>query len=339
MHTIEVTRKFATETPCLDYLEQIRWPDEESLVCQKCGVVGKKNFATFTTNETTRKRFSKKKQSVVEVKVPSRRLTQCKGCGYQFTVKVDTVFHDSHLPLDKWFAAVALMLEAKKGISALQVCRHLGVDPKKNYKTVWYLCHRIREAMIEAGFLTGEIEADETYMTPRKPRKGRPYVQDGRRSVVVGMIERGGRLRLVPVNDAKMSIIGPVLSKHISPEAATIYTDESATYAIYLKRNFDAEHLTINHRRSYVDGNTHTNTVENAFSLLKRGVYGTFHKVSIKHLGRYCNEFSYRFNRRDMQKQMFDATIKGLLKAKPLTYKKLTSAVLSEPLNPSDPEF
>lgn len=157
MHTIEVTRKFAKEDACLDYLEAMRWPSAESLVCQKCGLVGKENFAKFTTNETTRKRYSKKQQKVVEVKVPSRRLMECKGCGYQFSVKVDTVFHASHLSLDKWFAAVALMLEAKKGMSAMQVCRHLGIDPKKNYKTVWYLCHRIREAMIEAGVLTDRL--------------------------------------------------------------------------------------------------------------------------------------------------------------------------------------
>ena len=175
----------------------MRWPDEDSMYCRRkgCGVVGKSHFTSFTTNETERQRYSKKTGKMRTVRVPSRRLMQCKECGYQFSVKVDTVFHDSHLPLDKWFAAVALMLEAKKGISAMQVCRHLGVDPEKNYKTVWYLCHRIREAMIEAGFLTGEVEADETYMTPRKPRKGRPYVKDGNRSVVVGMIERGGRLR------------------------------------------------------------------------------------------------------------------------------------------------
>jgi hypothetical protein len=109
------------------------------------------------------------------------------------------------------------------------------------------------------------------------------------------------------MKDAKMEIIGPVLSKYISPEVATIYTDEAAKYAIYLKRNFDAEHKTINHTRGYVDGDTHTNTIENAFSLLKREVYGTSHKVSIKHLGRYCDEFAHRFNRRYAQKQMFDA--------------------------------
>ena len=144
------------------------------------------------------------------------------------------------------------------------------------------------------------------------------------------MIERGGKLRLVPVKEAKMEMLGPALEEHISPEAHTIYTDESASYAIYLQRHFDAQHKTINHSRTYGIGDTHTNTIENAFSLLKRGVYGTFHKVSIKHLGRYCHEFSYRFNRRGEQSQMFDGTLKSLLNEKALPYKKLTASLGSE---------
>src|SRR5260370_19710291 len=139
------------------------------------------------------------------------------------------------------------------------------------------------------------------------------------------MIERGGKLRLVPVKDAKMEILGPALEEHISPEAHTIYTDESAAYAIYLQRHFDAEHKTINHNRTYGMGDRHTNTIENAFSLLKRGVYGTFHKVSIKHLGRYCNEISFRFNRRGEHLQMFDSTLKNLVRGEVLPYKKLTT--------------
>jgi hypothetical protein len=105
------------------------------------------------------------------------------------------------------------------------------------------------------------------------------------------MIERGGKLRLVPVKDAKMEMLGPALEEHISPEAHTIYTDESAAYAIYLQRHFDAERKTINHSRTYGIGGTHTNTIENAFSLLKRGVCGTFHKVSIKHLAAIAMSF------------------------------------------------
>src|SRR6202035_1048849 len=121
MHTIEVTRKFATEDACTDYLEAMRWADNDSMVCHKCGLFGKENFRSFTTQETTRKRITKKTGKERTVRVPSRRLHECKGCGRQFSVKNDTVFGWTHLPLDKWFAAVALMLEAKKGMSAMHV--------------------------------------------------------------------------------------------------------------------------------------------------------------------------------------------------------------------------
>jgi hypothetical protein len=338
MHTIEVSRKFAKEEACVEYLEAMRWADDKDMVCRKCGLYGKENFRTFTTQETTRKRVSRKTGKVEEKRVPARRLHECKGCGRQMHVKNDTVFGFTHIPLGDWFASVALMLEAKKGMSAMQVCRHLGIDPKKNYKSVWYLCHRIREAMIEAGILTGTVEVDHTYLTPKKPRKGRPYVKKQDRDVILGMIERGGRLRMVPVKDAKIGITENVLDKHVSPDA-TLHTDEHPTFTIIGQRKF-AGHRTINHNESYAWGDVHTNTVENAFSLLKRGIYGTYHRVSIKHLGRYCNEFSYRFNRRDQQEQMFHATINGLLKTKPLHYKELTaSEELSEPSIPSDPEF
>jgi transposase-like protein len=326
MNLIEVTKRFSDKEACLGYLEKMRWPN--GVCCLKCGIAGKDEngrecISKFTTNETTRKRFSKKKNKVVEVKVPSRSLYECKECGYQFSATTGTVFHDSHLPLEKWFMAVALIMNARKGVSALQVGRDLGID-EANYKTVWYLCHRIREAMHDGGLLAGIVEADETYLTPKKPRKGRPYVKKESRDVVLGMIERGGKLRLVPMKDAKMETIEPLIEEHISPDA-TLQTDESALYHIIGKRRFPGRHRTINHSVSYGVGDLHTNIVENAFSLLKRGVYGTFHKVSIKHLGRYCNEFSYRFNRRGEQLQMFEETVKGLLNGKPLPYKELTA--------------
>src|SRR5258708_16479885 len=218
MNLIEVTKKFATKESCLQYLADLRW--HNGMVCLKCGIGANAQFCKFTTNETTGTRFRKRKQAVVTVKVPSRSLYECKGCGYQFAATTGTVFHDSHLPLEKWFEAVAMILEAKKGMSALQVCRHLGV-PKENYKSIWYLCHLIREGTQETGLLTGEVEADETFLTPRKPRKGKPYVKKEKNDVVLGMRQRDGQLRLVPVLDAKMDIIGPVLSEHISPDVET----------------------------------------------------------------------------------------------------------------------
>jgi transposase-like protein len=306
MKLIDVTRQFNTEDKCLDYIEKMRWPNGE-LGCVHCGEVGRVSKITREAGKNKR-----------------TRIYQCLACGKQFSATSGTIFNDTHLPLTKWFMALALICEAQKGISAKQIERHLGV----NYRTAWHLCHRIRAAMQDGGLLTGEVEADETYLGARKPRKGRPYVKKDKKDVVLGMIERGGKLRLVPVQDAKMEILGPALVEHISPEAHTIYTEESAAYAIYLQRHFDAEHKTINHSRTYGMGDT--NTIENAFSLLKRGVYGAFHKVSIKHLGRYCHEFSFRFNRRGEQLRMFDATLKSILNEKALPYKKLTASLGSE---------
>src|SRR6267378_2402775 len=248
MRMIDITAKFNTDDKCLDYLERMRWPS--SVCCVHCGVM---NVSTITRTAGKNKRV---------------RIYQCleKECGKQFSATSGTIFNDTHLPLTKWFMAIALICEAKKGISAKQVERHLGV----NYRTAWHLCHRIREAMQDGGgLLTGVVEADETYLTPKKPRKGKPYVK---------------------------------------------------------KEKF-AAHRIINHSKTYAIGDLHTNTIENAFSLLKRGVYGTFHKVSIKHLGRYCNEFSYRFNRRGEQLAMFSETLKHLTRGEALPYKKLTSPV------------
>jgi len=332
MSLINVSRVYATKEACLDKLEKMRWPDGK-IGCIKCGVCEQDGKPSVTKMVLA---ASKRKNGKF---IPPRRLYQCNACGKQFSVTEGTVLHRSHISLEKWFIAVALILEAKKGISSLQVGRHLGVK-ENNTKSTWYLCHRIREAAIEAGFefLTGVVEADETYLTPRKPRKGNPRVKNENPMVVLGMRQRGGGLRLIPVKDAKLSIIEPELVKHISPDA-TLQTDSHPTYYIIGQRRF-VNHRMIDHIRTYAEGENHTNTVENAFSLLKRGVYGTFHKVSVKHLGRYCNEFSYRFNRRGMQERMFDETLKRLVNGKPLPFKTLTaSGELADPSDLSGQKF
>jgi ISXO2-like transposase domain len=168
------------------------------------------------------------------------------------------------------------------------------------------------------------LETDETYFSPKKPRKGHPKVKKQNTDVVLGMIERGGKLRMVPIADGKMKSIEPVVVQNISPDAL-LQTDMSMVYSNMGARLFPGQHRMIDHIYSYAQGENHTNTVENAFSLLKRGVYGTFHKVSIKHLARYCNEFSYRFNRRDDQEGMFAETVKRMLNGERLPYKQLTA--------------
>jgi transposase-like protein len=301
MKLIDVTRQFSTEDSCLDYLESMRWP--HGLACVHCGEMGRVSKITRTAGKNKR-----------------QRIYQCLACKKQFSATSGTIFNDTHLPLTKWFMAIAMICEAKKGMSAKQLERHLGV----NYRTAWHLCHRIREAMQDGGLLCGVVEADHTYFSARKPRKGKPYVKKEQTDVVLGMIERGGKLRLIPVKDATREITAPVLSKHISPDAL-LQTDAHTTFEIIGNRGPFAGHRMINHRKSYAMGDNHTQHIESAFSLLKRGVYGTFHKVSIKHLGRYCNEFSYRFNRRGQQLEMFGVTVKNLVRGEKLPYAKLTA--------------
>ena len=186
MHLINVVTKFKTEDECIDHL--IACAGRIGVCCIRCG---EQNVQEMRIAASTRKNGKF---------IPARRLFRCMRpeCkGYQFTAKAGTIFDNSHLPLTKWFMAIGLITAAKKGMSALQVARHL--DMEGSYKTVWYLCHRIREAMQEGGIADWRIvEADETYLTPKKPRKGRPYVKKDETDVVLGMFERGGKLRLIP---------------------------------------------------------------------------------------------------------------------------------------------
>ena len=237
MNTINVIAKFKTEDECIDHLIRLRWPN--GVCCIKCSGLN----VTEMRIEASRRKNGKY--------IPSRRLFRCmnegaKCFGYQFTAKAGTIFDSSHLPLKLWFMAIGLIVEAKKGMSASQVARHLGME--KSYKTVWYLCHRIREAMQEGGLLTGVVDADETYLTRKKPRKGRPHVKKDKRDVVFGMIERGGRLRLIPISDAKREIIEPMIAKHVDPNA-TVQTDAHTTYEIIAPRRPGA-HRVINHNQS-----------------------------------------------------------------------------------------
>lgn len=321
MHLINVVTTFKTEDECLDHLVKMRWP--MGVCCIKCGGTEVSEMRIVASQRKNGKY------------IPPRRLFRCMNegasCyGYQFTAKAGTIFDKSHLPLTKWFMAIGLITAAKKGMSAKQVARHL--DMESNYKTVWYLCHRIREAMQEVGLLSGTVEADEMFLKPRKPRKGNPKVKNPNRSAVLGMVERGGKLKLIPVADDKMISVEPHLRKHIASDAL-LQTDSSFTHGWIGRHHFIGRHRMINHIVSYAEGDNHTQSVENAFSLLKRGIYGTFHQVSEKHLARYCNEFSYRFNRRHSQQGMFNATVKELVHGKALRFKTL---IASEEENPSD---
>jgi hypothetical protein len=314
MHLINITTTFKTEDECLDHLVKMRWPS--GVCCIKCGGM-----------EVSEMRIAASQRKNGKY-IPPRRLFRCQNEGascfnYQFTPKTGTIFDKSHLPLTKWFMAIGLITAAKKGMSALQVARHL--DMEGSYKTVWYLCHRIREAMQEVGLLSGVVEADETFLHPRKPRKGNPKVKNPNRMAVLGMVQRGGKLKLIPIPDAKLESIKKPLLDNVSRKAL-LQTDTSFAHGGIGRVFFHGRHRMVNHIVSYAEGDNHTNGVENAFSLLKRGIYGTYHQVSIKHLGRYCNEFSYRFNRRHSQREMFDATVKELAHGKALRFKTLIAS-------------
>jgi transposase-like protein len=305
MNLIDVTTEFATEDKCLDYLEAMRWPS--GVCCIDCG--------SLNVSRIVRESKSKNKRT---------RLYQCleKECKYQFSPTAGTIFHDTHLPLRTWFLAIALICDAKKGMSALQLQRHLpGKKPGKkvSYRTAWFLCHRIREAMKEpAGILSGTVEVDEAYIGGRydKRRKRGPY----EKTPVVGLVERKGTVQAFKIPTPSKQVLVGVVKERVAPDA-TVYTDQWPAY-----KHIPQKHATVNHiALEYVRGDVHTNTIENFWSLLKRGIIGSYHQVSIKHLDRYLAEFTYRFNRRDQQEQLFAQTTKNLLNGNNLTYHKLTA--------------
>jgi transposase-like protein len=231
------------------------------------------------------------------------------------------MFHDSHLPLPKWFAAIYLMCESKKGIPALQLKRSLGTG----YNTAWYLTHRIRAAMQEVEpreLLGGTVEIDETYVAGKK-RRWRPKNTP---QVVIGIRQRSGDLRLIRAKDAKSKTVKDIINANVGGHVEVILTDESAIYPFALNHMQSAKHKTINHTREYAHGDVHTNTVESAFSLLKRGIVGTWHKVSAKHLPAYLDEMCFRFNNRKNPYLFRDVLLK-LIQTPHVEYKKLTAEV------------
>ncbi len=307
VNLIQVAKELGTDEQCLDYLEKQRWP--EGVRCALCG--------SANISRITRKTESKNKRN---------RIYQCleESCGQQFSATAGTIFHDSHLPLTKWFMALALITNAKKGISAKQVQR----DLKVGYQTAWYLCHRIRKAMEEkdGGLLTGTVEIDETYVGGKARRKqirkeGKYKVKD----CVVGMVERGGKLRLrhLGKGSATSEAVGAIIEANVSSDVERVITDESVIYPFGLPKEFLPKHETIMHAREYERGDVYTNTNESAFSLLKRGIVGQFHKVSIRHLPRYLAEFEYRFNRRDEQENMFGETVRRMVKTDKMPFRQL----------------
>lgn len=250
------------------------------------------------------------------------RLFECAECALHFSATTGTLFHDSHMPLQKWFMAIALMTEAKKGISAAQVGRHIGVT----YKTAWYVCHRIRQAMQEeSGFSVGgsqtTVEIDEMYVGGRKRLQGYKAGFNAK-TVVLGLAEREGNIHMQRVPSAQMLPIKEVVNAKLDPQTQTVITDGKTLYTSIIPSK---AHVPGNHKKELKSKNySSTYTVESAFSLFKRGIVGNYHKLSAEHLDRYLNEFCWRYNRRHKQAGMFDMALTNLSHSKPLPYKVLT---------------
>jgi len=303
----EIFIRFSTEEQCLEYVEKMRWPDGV-VRCPTCG-------------DTNVKRVMREKES--KNKRPWFYLCLNKDCHQQFSPTAGTLFADSHLPLIVWFHAIGLILNAKKGISAKQLQRDLGIG---GYKTAWYLNHRIRESMKEVSPepLGGIVEVDETYVGGHIRGKGVKYARK-QKKVVIGAVERGGELRLRHIPNSQIDTISGFIREHLSPEVERVMTDQHQVYPTALAPEFSDRHETVNHiRHEYVRGDVTTNSIESAFSLLKRGLIGQFHKLSGKHLHRYLSEFEYRFNRRN-DEDIFIATVRRLCGVKPLRFAELTS--------------
>jgi transposase-like protein len=291
MNLMDVNTLFSTDAKCRELLTRLRFP--EGPRCLRC------------------------KGPVVELET-EKHLFYCKDCDYQFSVTAGTIFNDSHLPLEKWLTATLLLCESKKGMSACQIQRTLGIG---SYKTAWYLCHRIRAAMKEAGtMLDGTVEVDETYVGG-KFRKGMPHRE---KDVVIGIRQRGGQLRLIHAADVKAKTVREILGNNLSEDVEVIVTDEATVYPFALNRKQRAKHKTICHKKEYVSGLVHTNTVESGFSLLKRGIMGTWHNISAKHLPAYLNEMMFRFNRRH-NSDLFLDTLRHMVTAPVLTFERLTA--------------
>jgi transposase-like protein len=270
---------FQDETKAREWLEARLWPNGP--ICPKCGTIDE---ATLMQGASHR---------------PG--LYQCNACREPFTVTVNTLYERSHVPLNKWLAATHLMMASKKGMSALQIGRLLGLSKK----TAWFLCHRIRESLRETNFepMGGEgktVEFDETYVGGKERNKhankrNKKNIGGMGKEAVFSLVERGGKVRSHHVPDVSARTLRPILEAHIKAETKTMSDDGGARIG-----RDRAHHQSVNHSiGEYVRGDAHTNTIEGYFSIMKHGITGTYHHVSQQHLKRYLAEFDYRYNERE----------------------------------------
>jgi len=294
---------FSNPNNCIDYLAIRRWPDGK-VICPTCG--------------SAKVKFSEKRRTwTCSTHHPKR----------EFSIKVGTVMEDSAIPLDKWMTATWLVTNCKNGISSYEIAR----DVKVTQKSAWFMLHRIRLAMQDDFFgskLNGEVEVDETFIGGKarnmhlSERKRRITGTGGAdKTIVFGMLERGGRVRAKVMPNRKLETVQPEIKQHVQAGTA-LYSDE---WVAYRGLETDYAHQVIDHAVQYVDGRVHTNGMENFWSLLKRGISGTYVSVEPFHLFRYLDEQMFRFNNRKEldDKGRFDLAVSQII-GKRLTFAELT---------------
>jgi len=296
---IQAIRHFSNPDTCLCFVSDMRWPN--GIVCPRC--------------HAAEPRFIK-----------TRRIWECKGCKKQFSVKLGTIFEDSPIGLDKWLCAIWLIVNAKNGVSSYEIHRSLGVTQK----TAWFMMHRIRLALQRKSLdkLKGEVEADETFIGGKArfmhaDKRKKNIVGGGPigKAIVMGLLERHGKVHLQVIKDTTRETLHPEVRKNIE-HGSQVFTDQ---WRAYEQLGAEYWHRVINHAENYVNGRIHTNSIENFWSLLKRGLAGTYISVEPFHLFRYLDEQSFRFNARkgtDLDRFMAAVSTVG---GRRVTYQQLTS--------------
>lgn len=305
----ELILSMPTEKACREYLAKQRWVDGKAS-CPYCG-----HGKCYSIEDGERYKCANNK------------------CYKRFKITVGTIFEASNIPLTKWFTAIYLVTAHKKGISSYQLAKDIGVTQK----TGWFMLHRVREVMRLKGNdkLNNVTEIDEVFIggkVPNMSKSKRAKLREEQntyntKTMVMGMLERDGQLKLMPVNNNALDML-KAISQNVDSKA-NLMTDHNTAYA-NLKKIYTSHEIVNHSAKEYVrEGNIHTNSIEGAFSLLKRSIIGIYHQVTPKHLSRYCDETSYRYNLRDMtDAHRFDFSLNNIEGR--LTYRDLVNAIAPE---------